>query len=356
MAARVAIIGLSLDGPRQVGPYLIEGMPNPVPPPGTRDPGTFVRQGIDGTNPVRAVLKAEWLDEYYRNREPWYMAACERLVQTLAPYDIVVVSTYSFLHPEIVARELAGKIRVLGFSDDPHATYMRGIPYLWAFDAAYYISPSYSPTKSFAAMFADLGFAKARWLPLVQPIDFPLLDEGQIRDRSIGACYVGNPTRSKYDRLAHMAKAFGPDMRLHGRWRLGGRLGYVAPLLGQPFLPRTITALSATEKRALYLDTKIGLNMHVSDVPSECGNMRTYEAAQFGMMLLSDRGGLDLQTTILAEGSEAIYYDGTDEAVDLARHYMNNDRERTAIAFAAHRRAHADYRWDKVWRDFLDWL
>lgn len=356
MTTRVAIVGLSLDGPQKVGPYQIEGVANPVPPRDTRDPKQFIRNGIDGMYPDRAVIKAEWVDEYYREREPWYMAACERLVRTLDPYDIVVFSTYNFLHPEIVASQLSGKIRVLGFSDDPHATYVRGIPYLWAFDAAYYISPSYGPTKSFAAMFQDLKFPKARWLPLVQPIDFPLLDEEQIRHRSVGACYVGNPTRSKYRRLARMARAFGSDMRLHGRWRLGGRLGYVGPLVGQPLLPRTVTSLSLAEKRALYLDTKIGLNMHVSDVPSECGNMRTYEAAQFGMMLLCDRAGLNLQTGIFAEGSEAIYYDNTEEAIELTRHYMSNDRERTAIAFAAHRRAHADYRWDKVWLDFLNWL
>ena len=356
MVTRVAIVGLSLDEPRTVGPYRIEGIPDPVVSARSRDPGRFVRAGIDGALPARGVQKAEGVDEYYRNREPWYMAACERLVRALAPYDVVVFSTYSFLHPEIVANALAGKTRVLGFTDDPHATYVRGIPYLWAFDAAYHISPSYSPTKAFAELFRDLGFAKARWLPLVQPVAFPELTQEQILHRATGACYVGHPTRSKYARLARMAKAFGPDMRLHGRWRLGGRIGYLAPLTGQPLLARTITPLSAEAKRRLYLDTKIGLNMHVSDVPSECGNMRTYEAAQFGMMLLSDRAGLDLQTTIFEEGREAIYYEGTDEAIDLARHYMRNDGARTAIALAAHRRAHAEYRWDKVWLDFLNWL
>lgn len=356
MSTRVAIVGMSLNGTRAVGRYQIDGIPDPTPAGASRDFGMFPRSGLDGTLPARGMLKAEWIDEYYRAREPWYMAACENLIQVLAPYDIVVFSTFSFLHPEMIADRLFGKICVLGFTDDPYSTYIRGIPYLWAFDAAYYISPSYSPTKSFADLFVSLKFPKARWLPLVQPIDFPLLNEADIRRRTVGACYVGHPTRTKYARLARMVNAFGGDMRLHGRWRLGGRLGYVAPLVGGAFLPRRITPISIAQKRDLYLDTKIGLNMHVSDVPSECGNMRTYEAAQFGMMLLSDRAGLDLQNTIFEDGREAIYYSDTDEAIDLARHYMANDDARTAIALAAHRRAHEEYRWEKVWHNFLDWL
>jgi spore maturation protein CgeB len=168
--------------------------------------------------------------------------------------------------------------------------------------------------------------------------------------------YVGAPTGSKIDRLKALDQAFGSDLALFGRWRMNGYYGYIRPLLGElPFF-RTVRPITQADKLALYRNTKIGFNMPVSDMPSECGNMRTYEAAAFGMMLLSDRAGLNLQSQIFEEGTEAIYYDSIEEAIELARFYVNNTEERTRIALAAHRRALAEYSWEKVTHEFLTWL
>jgi len=353
---KVAIVGLSLSEIRVLGRFEIHGVPLPSLAGARRSFRNLLRDGLGGALYQRAVLKAEHIDDLYRNRDPQYMSAAKSIIERLSKFDVIVFSTYSPLHPELLLEGLRDKIKVLGFTDDPHSTYVRGIPYLWAFDAAYYISPGYSSQMGFAELFAKIGYERVRWLPLAQPIEYPQLTLDEIRNRSMTIAYVGAPTGSKIDRLRALDKAFGSDLALFGRWRMKGYYGYVRPFLGEiPFF-RTVRSITQADKLALYRNTKIGFNMHVSDMPSECGNMRTYEAAGFGMMLLSDRAGLNLQGQIFEEGTEAIYYDSIEEAIELARFYAKNTEERTRIAFAAHRRALAEYSWEKVIYDFLTWL
>lgn len=317
---------------------------------------SLLRDGLNAISYSRALLHARHVDELYRERDQTYLRDMEALIAILEPYDILIFSTYCPIHPEIISRRLSSKIKVLGFTDDPHSTYERGIPFLWAFDAAYYISPGYSPTKGFESFMQDVGMAKATWLPLAQPIDYPELTYHQILDRKVTVSYVGCPTGSKVDRLRELSQAFGKDLALYGRWRMKGYFGYFRPFVGEKVFPRRVRSISHIEKQQLYLDSAIGFNMHVSDQPSECGNMRTYETAAFGMMPLCDRAGLNLQTQIFAEGTEAIYYDNIDEAISLIRHYAAHPEERATIAWTAYQKAFAQYNWNFVTENFLNWL
>lgn len=353
---KVAVLGLSLNESRVLGRFEVHGVTFPSIAGVRRSFRNLLRDGLGGALYSRALLKAEHVDDLYRCRDTQYIYATKAIIKSLQKFDVIVFSTYNPLHPELLLEGLHDKIKVLGFSDDPHSTYVRGIPYLWAFDAAYYISPAYSSKMGFAELFSRIGFERVRWLPLAQPIEYPHLTIDEIRNRSTTMAYVGAPTGSKIDRLKALDRAFGSDLALFGRWRMKGYYGYVRPLLGEPSFFRTVRPISQSDKFALYRNTKIGFNMHVSEMPSECGNMRTYETAAFGMMLLSDRAGLNLQTEIFEEGTEAIYYDSIEEAIELAHFYANNTAERTRIALAAHRRALADYSWGKVTHDFLTWL
>ena len=353
---RVAVVGLHLSECRVLGRFEVHGVPMPPLVGARRSLPSLLRDGLGGTLYRRAVLKAEHIDDLYRTRNPQYMSAAKDMIESLRKFDVVVFSTYNLLHPELLLEGLHDKIKVLGFTDDPHSTYVRGIPYLWAFDAAYYISPSYSSRMGFAELFAQVGFKRVRWLPLAQPINYPQLTEEDIRNRSVQIAYVGCPTGSKVDRLRALDQAFGSDFALFGRWGMKGYYGYVRPLLGERPFFRTVLPISHADKLALYRNTKIGFNMHVSDLPSECGNMRTYETAAFGMMPLCDRAGLNLQCQIFKEGTEAIYYDTIDEAIDLARYYLSHSEERAQVAFAAYRKTITDYTWEKVTLDFLNWL
>lgn len=353
---KVAILGLHLEASRELGRFEVHGVPM-IELSGLRPSfRALLRDGLGSVQYGRAMLKAEHVDDLYRNRDPKYMAAAQAMLDSLRDFDVIIFSTYNPLHPELLADSLKDKIKVLGFTDDPHSTYVRGIPYLWAFDAAYFISPAYSSRMGFAELFANIGYERVRWLPLVQPIEYPQLTLDEIRNRSLTIAYVGAPTGSKIDRLRALDQAFGSELALFGRWRMKGYYGYVRPFLGETPFFRTVQPITQANKLALYRKTKIGFNMHVSNMPSECGNMRTYEAAAFGMMLLSDRAGLNLQSEIFEEGTEAIYYDSIEEAIELARFYANNTEERSRIALAAHRRALAEYSWEKVTHDFLTWL
>jgi Glycosyl transferases group 1 len=352
---KVAYVGLKLESIRVIGRFEVHGVPN-ISLKGYRK--SFRSLFTEGLNSVfynRSILYAQHVDELYRSKNRQYLESVNEFIDFLSEFDIVIFSTFCAVHPELLNKKLSKPIKILGFTDDPHATYTRGIPFLWAFDAAYYISPSYSQEMGFADLMNNIGFKKAKWLPLSQPIDYPVLTEEDIERRSVKVAYVGCPTGTKIDRLCAIDAAFGSDLALFGRWRFGGYYGFVRPLFGEKIFPRKVNSISTTDRDRLYRATAIGFNMHVSDYPSECGNMRTYETAGYGMMPLCDRAGLGLQTQIFAESTEAVYYDSIAEAIDLIRYYSEHRKERISIAWAAHRKFHESYRWEKVTEELLQW-
>jgi len=301
-------------------------------------------------------VEAGGVDELYRHRDKLYMSNCDKLLEEAGSADAIVFFTYPFLHPELIVERKRTKKFVMGFVDDPHSTYIRGLPYAWAYDGVFYISPSYSNQTSFDQLLEQAGIRRRYWLPLIQPVPIPELGFDDVIKRTNDICYVGNPTFSKVDRLAEVKHTFGPRFIVHGRWRFVGYVGFFRPLVGERGYFNRVTALTADEKRSLYLNTKIALNMHVSDTPSECGNMRTYEAASHGMLLLSDRGAQNLQSRIFQEETEAIYYDDVTDAIAKAKLYLRHDDRRAEIAYRGYLRAREQYSFQKVWLSFCDWI
>lgn len=356
MFKKVLLLGVVLPQPIRLGNFEIHGESMPVIEGFTGSMRDILRNGINGFRNSHAFIKAEFIDELYRSSNPYYLERCELLVDLIKSFDIVIFCTYNYLHPAIIKSELSNQIKVLGFTDDPHSTYIRGIPYLWAFDAAYYISPSYSEKISFPELFRSLNFTKFKWMPLVQPIKYPNLLENDFVNRNISSCYVGNPTGSKFERIVNLKRRFGDDFQVYGRWPLNGYYGFIRPFLFEKPFFHKVKPISASEKCKLYLNTKIGFNMHVSDSPSESGNMRTYETAAFGMMPLCDRGANNLQSLIFEENKESIYYSCNQEAIELMNWYLKNDDERIRIAMGAYKKVKSDYGWEKVMYDFLKWI
>jgi glycosyltransferase involved in cell wall biosynthesis len=316
----------------------------------------ILRDGFLGTSRDRSALRADGLDDLYRNEDEVYLRVCDDLLRAAQASDIIIFYTYNPFHPEMLMKKLSGKTLVLGFTDDPFSTFARGVPYLPFVHAAFYISPSYSPAFSFPDFLQACGCKKFRWLPLVQPDPYPRLTLQNIIARDKVVTYVGNPTGTKVDRLRQIKRALGDRFEVYGRWPLRGYYGYARLLLGESPMFTRVSQVTARQKLELQLRTKIGLNMHVSPVPRESGNMRTYEAAACGMMLLSDRGAQNLQSNIFAEGTEAIYYDSIDEAVDLIQEFSRDDERRARIALASHERFHEEYIWHKSFRAFLESL
>lgn len=358
---KVAIVGLNLKEKKLLGKFEITGIPDVELKGYIFNIRKFLTGGLNSVNYSRAITEAKYIDELYRTNDIKYIEATNKLIKNLEGYDVIIFSTFNPLHPEIIANQFKNSIKVIGFIDDPYSTYTRGIPYLWAFDAAYYISPGYSQSINFKDLFEKVGFKKHYWLPLVSsknvdPFIYPKLCINDISNRENDIIYVGAPVGSKIDKIKIFHNNFKDNFQLYGYWPLKGYYGFMKPLLGESPFFRRVQPISTEKKFNLYKNTKIGLNMHMSDLPSECGNARTYEITAFGMMLLSDRGGLNSQNQIFEENTEAIYYNSIDEAVDLTRYYLKNSKERTRIAMAGHLRARNEYSWENVTHNFLKWL
>ena len=313
--------------------------------------------GINGFFKRRGVTAhAEAVDQLYRERDPAYMRMIGDFVERFRDYDLMVMSTYNFIHPEVLHNELKKPIKILGFIDDPLSTYMRGIPYLWAFDGAFYISPSYDERSLFREVLPRWGCAQHTWWPLV-PFAHGRREPTPefFEQRDVEVIYIGNPVRTKVDRLIYLKKRLGRRLRVHGRWPFKGYAGIVRGLFGKPVFWHRVRSLTTDERTALYFRTQIGFNMHVSGRPMETGNMRMYELPAHGIMGLCDKAGRDAQEQIFRGGEEVVYYDDIEDALEKIDYYLAHPVERIAIARAGYERYWRDYQRDALLLRFLDW-
>ena len=315
------------------------------------------RNGTFGYNKRSAITVAAGVDRLYRERDPGYMRLVADFVDKFRDFDLIVMGAYNFLHPEVLTGPLRHATKILGFIDDPYSSYTRGIPYLWAFDGAFYISPSYIDNQKYEDAVARWWGKPAVWWPLVphghrRP---ERDDDAFFGDRDVEVVYVGNHSATKVDRLTELKNHFGSRMRVHGRWPLKGYMGMARGLLGKPVYPYRVLRLSQTDRTALYWRTRIGFNMHVSDRPYETGNTRMYETPAHGMMMVCDKGGADAHAGIFAPGTEAIYYDSTKHAIELMEHFLHAEDERVRIARGGYERFWRDYEWEASMLRFLDW-
>jgi glycosyl transferase family 1 len=317
----------------------------------------FIHWGHIGFDHRRAITAgAAGVDRLYRERDPNYMRMAGDFIDRFRDFDLIVMSTYNFIHPELLVRELKKPIKILGFIDDPISTYLKGIPYLWAFDGAFYISPSYNERHLFPEALKKWGCKNHAWWPLVPfAFDRPDMSERFFARRDLDVIYVGNPSRSKVDRLIRLKKHFGSRFRVHGRWPFKGYFGFARGLLGKPVYPYLVTSLTTAERTKLYWRTKIGFNMHFSGTPMETGNMRMYEVPAHGAMQLCDKAARNAHEKIFAPGTEAVYYDSVEDAIEKIEYYLAHEKERLAIARAGCERFWADYEWEPNLLRFLDW-
>lgn len=316
----------------------------------------LIASGLNGYDQRRALVEVAGVDRLYRERNSHYMRMVDDFVERFQDFDLIVMSKYNFIHPEVFVHRLKKPIKVLGFVDDPYSTYTRGIPYLWAFDGAFFISPGYIDDQPFDEAIQRWSGKAAMWWPLTAPFSRPVTaDEKFFRERDVDVVYVGNPYDEKVDRLIQLKRHFGKRMRIHGRWRANGYYGFVRGLLGKPVYPHRVTSLAPEERTRLYWRTKIGFNMHLSDHPSETGNMRMYETPAHGMLMVCDKAAANTHARIFESETEAIYYESVDDAIGLIEHYLSHDEDRIRIAQAGYERCWRDYQWEPNLVRFLDW-
>jgi hypothetical protein len=318
----------------------------------------LIAWGLNGYDQRRALTAgASGVDRLYRERNPHYMRMLSDFIDRFRNFDLIVMSTYNFIHPEVLTRELRTPIKVLGFIDDPLSTYLRGIPYLWAFDGAFFISPGYIDDQPFQEALGRWGAKPAMWWPLVPyPYSQPeRADAAFFRNRDVDVVYVGNTNASKLERLILLKRHFGDRIRIHGRWPFKGYHGFMRGLLGKRMYPHRVTSLTQEQRTQLYWRSKIGFNMHVSGHPYETGNVRMYEVPAHGMLMVCDKGAANSHAAVFEPDIEAVYYDGMREAIDLIEYYLIHADERIQIARAGYERYWKDYEWEANMKKFLDW-
>jgi hypothetical protein len=297
---------------------------------------------------------AEGIDYLYRTNDPHYARYVRDFLDRYVDFDILIFRQ-NYLHPEILNKYFKNKVKILGFIDDPVSSYTRGIPYLWAFDGAFYISTSYE-NESMESALKKWGVKNMTWFPLCpQTVEHPSEKEGFFENRNIDLVYIGGCYGPKMDRLIQLKKHFGKRLNIYGRCSLGGWVSVARGLLGKPVLWQKIQPLSDEQRASVYYGTKIGINMHLSTYPSETGNMRMYEIPYYGMMQICDVAGVDGHAKIFEPNKEAVFYNGIDDAIDKIEYYLENDDERRKIAEAGHRRVLQDYNYEENLKRVLDW-
>ena len=334
---------------------------------------------------LRRLHQMEHVDRLYREKDRFYMRFAADFVEKFEDADLIICANYNPIHPEILRTELRKPTKVLGFIDDPISTYTRGLPSLWAFDGAFYISPSYNDSVLFKDALRSWGCDQSFWWPVIPPPggteswallrpkgvappdhgspwpDARVRAEGQrrgdgfFRERDLDVIYVGQLYNTKVDRLVQLRRRLGSRMQIYGRWPLAGWAGITRRLKGKPGLWKRVRTLTNQERTALYFRTKIGFNMHYSSTPMETGNIRMYEVPAHGMMLLCDKAGLNAHEQIFEPDKEAVFYDSIEDAIAKIEYYLAHDEEREAIARAGFARVQRDYDGEAGLKRLLDW-
>lgn len=283
------------------------------------------------------------------------LAHIEELV-SIEQADAIFVNQ-PLLPPRWVVDRMRGVKRFLACFDDPFKTFATTVPCLWAFDGAYYCSPSFDGSVSFPEMLERFGTKNHHWFPQSSTDPTPELVrrvESSWSSRSPHLIYVGKCYGPKVDRLAALHASRLP-IRVFGRdWPLNGLAGYLGPLRGRRYFPIRVKPLSEVQRTEAYLSALVGFNMHLGD-NAETGNARMYETCMHGAMLLSDVAGQGKHRGIFEPGVEAAFYSTTEEAIELAKRFLREPLAAIRIAKRGYARAVSEYAPDKCLQRLLAW-
>ena len=97
---------------------------------------------------------------------------------------------------------------------------------------------------------------------------------------------------------------------------------------------------------SVLAQSRIVVNVHSTAAEGFANNMRLFEAAGAGALLLTEAA--PNLADFFEPGREVATYDGPDELMEKLRHYLEHDEERVAIATAGQRRTLRDHTYAKV--------
>ena len=101
----------------------------------------------------------------------------------------------------------------------------------------------------------------------------------------------------------------------------------------------------------LLAESRVTLNRHIAAAEGNANNMRLYEATGVGALLITEAA--PNLADIFEPGREVVTYDGPEDLVEKARHYLEHDDERRAIAAAGQARTLREHTYDRRVRELV---
>ena len=322
----------------------------------------IIKNGYSGSSLFSRFRNPELMQKMYLEKDSEYFKFLSAFKERYSDFDVIFMNPgVDLVHPEYLIKNFPNAIKVLHFVDDPHASYSYGFPYSWAFDAATYISPSYSEDYSMEEILNLVGFKNTKWFPLcsnnIGEPEYTLEElEAQLDQRNDKAVYIGNYYSKKNFRLAKLKKKLGKDLDIYGRFPLKGNSFWIDSVIrGIPtfYSPKTLTH---QEREDVYKDYSIALNLHLSSPSLETGNARLYEVAYRGLAQVVDTSDFSLVSQIFQPDKEVLLYETEEECYQQIIRLQEDRKLRNDLAMAGYQRAIEEYRYEDNLKRILDWV
>ncbi len=255
--------------------------------------------------------------------------------------DIVLVIKGEALDSTIIGQvkeECHAKV-VLWYTDDPryYDTIINGI--IRCFDYVYTVSPRAVST------YKKMGVQNVECLPVACDPTFHRKLELSADDRNRYSCdivFAGTyyPRRA---RLVNRLKKAGLKLRIYGDyWNLLWMSKGAKPAISGPEMVKSFNA------------AKIVLNVHADSDVAYKVNTRTFEATGCGSFVLTDRTyGVDDYFDV---GKELACYSNEQELVELAKYYLDSDKEREEVSLHGQERTYREHTYGLRLTQVLDAL
>jgi hypothetical protein len=304
----------------------------------------------------KKIVKAEELDELYRNKDSTLMKMYADLKKIAKNYDLIISTTYNVLHPDFLFDYLKGEtFLVLAEIDGPMNSYIRTVPYIHGFDFVYSISPvCNSKGYSFPQRLKDWGAKGSAWVPILNVAENKEKSLKEIFEtkRDTDLLYIGNASTKKLPTLRQLKKEFKNKFEIYGRFKYFGYEGLLKSIyFKQPLFYWKINSINENEYFQKLINSKIGFNMHLED--NNVGNRRLYDLPLNGVLQVCDEGPNKAISKIFEPGKEIVTYKTIDEAIKKIKYYLIHEEERKEIALNGYKRAKKEYTPPKIFNKLI---
>jgi hypothetical protein len=323
----------------------------------------YFKGGYSNSSISSKLINPHYLNRLYLEKDKDYFRFLNTFYEKYKEYDVIVMTPgENLVHPEFLHKNFKNSLKVISCVDDPHCTYSSILPFAWVFDAAIYISPSYSPELNMKDLLNLAGIKLTFWCPLtfsnrMQPKWTVAELEKQLKTRKKQAVYFGNFYLNKIDRLINLKKKLKNNFEIYGKFPLKGFSFFIYSLLKKNpvmYLPKSYS--SAEERDKIYEKIAIGINMHLSHPAIETGNARTYELAYNGVAQIVDSSKVSLINKIFEPNKEILTYENIDECIYQTKRLIEDDDLRCKIALAGYKKAIKEYSYDKTLKNLISWF